>query len=140
INLSPWFLAFAIFFFLNLALVKRVSELILMKHTGVPKSYRRGYMIDDILMVTTFGLVAGLISILIFCLFASSEEVAKHYSEPLALWFISPFLLYWIGKMWLFSLRGQMTSDPLIFAMRDKSSYVVIFSTMALWLYASGFF
>ncbi len=138
ISLSPWFLMFAIFFFLNLALVKRVSELIMMKSSGVPRGYRRGYLVDDIPLVTTFGLGSGLISILVFCLFASSQEVVPQYVQPFALWFISPFLLYWIGRMWLIAMRGHMTSDPLIFAMRDRASYIVLAAVALLWLIAGG--
>ena len=36
--------------------------------------------------------------------------------------------------------RGQMSSDPLVFSMKDRASYAIIGATVAIWALASGYF
>jgi len=35
-------------------------------------------------------------------------------------------LLYWISYAWLTARRGRMTDDPLVFAIKDRVSQVLI--------------
>jgi len=48
-------------------------------------------------------------------------------------------LLYWISRVWLLTDRGQMNSDPILFAVKDRSSYVLLL-VIALSLLASKLF
>jgi hypothetical protein len=41
------------------------------------------------------------------------------------LWLVCPFLLYWISRMWMLAHRGEVNDDPLLFAIKDRTSYVV---------------
>ena len=41
-----------------------------------------------------------------------------------ALWLISPLMLYWISRIWFLARRGEMTHDPVLFAARDRVSYL----------------
>ena len=40
-------------------------------------------------------------------------------------------LLYWVGYLWLIAHRGKMHHDPLVFAMRDRTSRVLILLMLA---------
>ena len=36
-----------------------------------------------------------------------------------------PLLFLWIGRIWLLANRGEMHDDPVIFALRDRVSYLL---------------
>jgi 4-hydroxybenzoate polyprenyltransferase/phosphoglycolate phosphatase-like HAD superfamily hydrolase len=122
IRISVWLLAFSMFFFFSLALVKRCSELI-DDASGLPRS--RGYLPADLPQVATFGVVSGFISVLVLVLYVMNPEVTVLYRHPSALLFICPLLLYWISRVWLLTTRGLMHDDPIIFALHDRLSYFV---------------
>ena len=42
------------------------------------------------------------------------------------IWLVCVLLLYWISYMWLMAHRGRMLDDPLVFALRDRVSQIVI--------------
>lgn len=121
VPLTQWFLGFAIFFFLSLALVKRAVELRRKGVTGerVPG---RGYVQSDLPVILAFGAGAAVASTLVYCLYITSPDVTVLYVHPLVLWLGLPILLYWIGRVWLLTLRGEMRDDPVVFALRDRLS------------------
>ena len=42
-----------------------------------------------------------------------------------ALWFVIPLFLYWVCRLWLFAHRGHVQEDPIVFAIKDRASYVI---------------
>ena len=119
---SFWLLAFSMFFFLSLALAKRVSELLIIvkEHKYAPDA--RGYMTSDIPILSGAGISSGYISILVVALYINSTKVSSIYNVPEILWLICPPLLYWIGRLWIVTARGEMNEDPIIFAFGDRPS------------------
>ncbi len=61
---SFWLLAFSLFLFLSLALVKRYSELSLIMASGREVAAGRGYWATDLPLVEMLGVVAGFMSVL----------------------------------------------------------------------------
>jgi 4-hydroxybenzoate polyprenyltransferase len=138
IKLTSWFLAFFGFLFFSLALVKRCSELILtQQHKGKPNA-RRGYRLDDVSQLESFGSASGYLAVLVLALYINAEMTAGTYVHPNALWLLCPMMLYWISRMWLVAHRGQMSSDPLVFSLKDRVSYMMIGGMAIIWLIASG--
>lgn len=125
VPISPWLLAFSMFFFLNLAFVKRFSELHLMQESKQTKSKGRGYVVGDIDLFRSIGPASGYLCVVVLCFYINSREVVLLYNHPELLLLIGPFLLYWITRMWLWALRGKMTDDPIVFAAKDPASYVI---------------
>jgi hypothetical protein len=41
------------------------------------------------------------------------------------LWLICPVLLYWISRVWLLAHRGELHDDPVLFAIKDRVSWIV---------------
>jgi hypothetical protein len=41
------------------------------------------------------------------------------------LWGVCPLFVYWIIRVWLIAHRGNMRDDPILFAFRDRVSYIV---------------
>lgn len=118
IELSFWILAFAIFFFLGLAILKRYSDLLL----GPDNS--RAYAKADLPMLAILGVSANMVAILVLALFLDSATLAAKYSEPVYLWLTIPIMLYWSARMWILGGRGQIEGDPLVFALKERHSWI----------------
>jgi 4-hydroxybenzoate polyprenyltransferase/phosphoserine phosphatase len=126
VTFSAWLLAFSLFFFLSLAFLKRFSEIdAAVRQGGGPESVR-GYRLADRDAVGSFGVASGYISILVMALYTNSRDTAALYSNPAWLWGFCPLLLYWISRIWLSAYRGDMHEDPIIYAVRQVSSYVIL--------------
>ena len=136
VSFSFWLLAFSMFIFLSLALLKRYTELVLMKAEGKTTSIGRGYRTDDASMIAGLGNASGYISVLVMALYVNSPAVTNMYSVPEWLWLICPVLLYWISRAWLLAHRGQMNDDPIVFAVKDKVSLLMGLVTLTIFLVA----
>ena len=118
IPISPWTLAFCMFLFLSIALAKRYVEV---ERHG--PNDRRGYRPEDSRALFALGIGSGLMAVQVLALYIYSPEVRSIYSRPEILWLMCPVVLYWIAHMWVVAGRGELADDPLIFALRDSSSY-----------------
>ena len=127
IGVSVWLLAFSMFFFFSLALVKRYSELKSDADTATARVTGRGYATSDLPALSAFGICSGFMSVLVLVLYVMSEEVTLLYAHPQRLLLMCPLLLYWISRMWIRTTRGQMDEDPVVFALTDPVSYVLGF-------------
>ena len=124
IPVSPWLLAFSMFLFLSLAFVKRYAELFATDVTRTEIS-RRNYSTGDADLLKSFGSASGYLSVLVLVLYINSREVVALYRKPTVLWLVGPCLLYWITRIWLLAHRGEMDEDPILFTVKDPTSYVV---------------
>lgn len=133
---SDWLIAFSMFFFLSLALVKRAAELRSTEVAGLSDAlHGRGYAVGDLPIITQMGVAAGQLSVLVFAVYIQSDTVRELYSAPWALWFVCPLIFLWLARVWLLTSRGQMHDDPVVFAIRDRTSYAVALAAGAtLWL------
>jgi 4-hydroxybenzoate polyprenyltransferase len=124
VSLSTWFVAFSVFFFLCLALVKRCAEITdrIAKGTGDPKG--RGYIQRDLPMLEAMAAGTGYVAIMIFALYINSPAVEALYRSPRYLWAIGLVLFYWISRVLLLTHRGEMHDDPVVFAATDLKSLV----------------
>jgi len=125
VKLSFWLFTFSVFFFLSLAYLKRYTELSAAVEPGkLVKG--RGYVPEDLRVVETSGISAGMLSILILALFINSLTGSKAYATPELLWLLCLPLLYWINRVWMMARRGQVEGDPVAFAIKDKRSIVTV--------------
>ncbi len=126
-DLEPtfWLLAFSMFLFLSLALVKRYAELHEARNRGLFGQTRgRGYQPADLPMISSLGAAAGYAAVLVLALYV--HEMPKGvYSDPRALWFACPLLLLWVTRVWMLAHRGDMHADPVVFALSDRPSLIM---------------
>lgn len=125
VNISQWLLAFSVFIFTSLAFAKRYSELHNLRKSNKEASRGRGYFASDLEQLANFGTAGGYIAVMVLALYINSPEVKGLYKHPDAIWLICPLFLYWISRIWLFAHRGQMHEDPIVFAVKDRATYLI---------------
>ncbi|MBJ7310735.1 UbiA family prenyltransferase [Rugamonas sp. CCM 8940] len=123
---SFWLLAFSFFLFLSLALLKRHSELFNLHRQGKKNTNGRGYTTADKAPIGMMGINSAFISVLIFSLYFNSENVIRLYRHPAFLFAIVPLLVFWLGRLWTLSFRGEVNEDPVLYVSRDPVSLVVV--------------
>ena len=129
VPLSFWLLTFSMFLFLSLAFLKRFTELKVARDTGATVNLRgRGYRIEDLDLVSTFGVAAGYLAVLVLALYIQDSRTGLLYRSPQLIWFACPLLLFWISRAWLLAHRGQMNQDPVVFALSDRVSWLIAMS------------
>jgi 4-hydroxybenzoate polyprenyltransferase/phosphoserine phosphatase len=136
VPLSRWFLAFSVFFFFSLALVKRVVEL-RQATTALAGAAGRGYAAADLPVLSGLGAGAAVVSSLVYCLYITSGDVGELYSLPDLLWLGLPLLLYWQARVWLLTGRDRMVEDPVVFALRDRVSHLVLLAFLLVVWFAA---
>lgn len=136
IEVSPWLIAFSLFFFLNLAFLKRFADLRILAAAGAEAAAGRGYRVADAPMLLALGPASGYIAAVVLALYVQSAKVATLYRSPVVLWLLVPLLIYWISRIWLLAHRGRMSDDPIIFTTRDPVSYCVL--GLAVLVFAAG--
>jgi 4-hydroxybenzoate polyprenyltransferase/phosphoserine phosphatase len=124
---SHWLLTFSLFMFFSLALMKRFTEIRLVSQDEETGIRGRGYRTTDAEHIASIGSSSGLIAVLVLALYISGKEVLALYSRPEVLWVICPLMLYWITRAWMLTYRDAMEDDPVVFAVRDRKSYIVAF-------------
>ncbi|WP_041655838.1 UbiA family prenyltransferase [Azoarcus sp. KH32C] len=123
IPLSFWLLAFSMFIFLSLALVKRYAELFEARARGSKKRARgRGYFPSDLEMIASLGAASGYMAVMVLALYINEVRTAQLYRRPEIIWFCCPLLLMWISRVWMLAHRGRMHEDPVLFAVHDRAS------------------
>jgi 4-hydroxybenzoate polyprenyltransferase/phosphoserine phosphatase len=126
LSLTFWLLAFSMFIFLSLALVKRYAELVDARRKGEPAKARgRGYFPSDLEMLSSLGGASGYLAVMVLALYIQDSKTIAMYSHPEFIWMSCPLLLFWISRTWMITHRGEMHDDPVVFAIKDKVSILV---------------
>ena len=136
VEVSSWLLAFSMFTFLSLALVKRSSELVAMEKLERKSAKGRDYQQSDSTTVISMGTASGYLSVLVLALYVDSPFVREHYHHPQALWLLCPLMLYWVSRLWMKTTRGEMHDDPIIFSLRDRGSWACFVAMAAVAVFA----
>ena len=133
---SFWLLAFSMFIFLSLAMVKRYSELLITLQNNKQEAAGRGYAVSDLPVLMSIGVSSGIGSVLVLALYLNNPETNKMYPSTMWLWLMPPLLLYWVARMWMKTQRGQVDDDPVVFAARDWQSLVVLLLSACIFMAA----
>jgi 4-hydroxybenzoate polyprenyltransferase len=123
---SFWLLAFSMFLFLSLAVVKRYSEMLVTLSEEKRYASGRGYSVEDLPVLLSLGVSAGIAAIVVLALYINDPATSKLYPSTIWLWPVPPLMLYWVSRVWMKAHRGEMHDDPVVFAMRDWQSLVTV--------------
>lgn len=136
--LSPWLLFFSLFLFTALAIVKRQAELV-DADIAEPLSERgRGYVAGDAVALTALGAASAVASAVVLALYVQSADTVERYARPEVLGLVCPLLVYWLARLVVLANRGVVHDDPIVFALRDRVSWVVALGVAGLVATALG--
>ncbi|MEQ8517092.1 MAG: UbiA family prenyltransferase, partial [Chromatocurvus sp.] len=132
---SPWLLVFCLFLFLNLALLKRYTELRGLLARGDQVSRVRGYSAQDLPLLKRFGFCSGLAAVLVLALYTTSDWVHTLYSRPVLLWLLCPLLVHMLVRLWQRARRDELHEDPVVFVITDRPGQLLAaVGVILLWL------
>ena len=77
---------------------------------------------SDLPFLQTLGTAAGYSAVLVLALYINDTASAALYRHQSVLWLMCPIMLFWISRIWLLTTRGYMHDDPIVFALRDRTS------------------
>jgi 4-hydroxybenzoate polyprenyltransferase/phosphoserine phosphatase len=126
VSLTFWMLAFSMFLFLSLAMVKRYAELRESRSKGTTElTHGRGYYPSDLEMISSQGVASGYLAVMVLALYIQDKNTLALYHHPQVIWLACPLLLYWVTRTWMMAHRGWMHDDPVVFAMKDRNSLIL---------------
>jgi hypothetical protein len=82
-------------------------------------------MKEDLELVSSLGTSAGYVSVMVLALYIQDSRTAQLYQQPQYIWAACPLLLFWLSRAWLIAHRGQMHDDPIVFALKDRASWLI---------------
>jgi len=86
----------------------------------------RGYTVLDLPVLMSTGTSSGMVAVLVFALYIDSPDIHRIYANPHWLWLVPPLLLYWVSRVWMKTHRGEIDDDPVVFALRDWQSRLIV--------------
>jgi 4-hydroxybenzoate polyprenyltransferase len=127
VDVSNWLLAFSLFLFLSLALVKRYVELdTAPEEQDIKKRVMgRGYRKADLDMVSQLGVSSGFAAVVVLAIFIDGAGKSSMYSHAHLIWLVAPIVLYVIGRIWMLAKRREMNDDPIMFIIKDWRSHLM---------------
>ena len=126
---NMWVIFSLALFFLSLAIGKRCSELFTLNNSS-QKMPGRGYLKNDYTMLTFIGVANSFISVLAIAIYALTSETSIFQDQISIATLI--FLIYlWTMRFWILIYRNKIDIDPVIFVIKDKTSFC-IFSLLFL--------
>ncbi len=128
ITLSAWLLAFCLFAFSSLALIKRYTELLVRLDSQLPDANNRNYQQADLPVIASLAAATGVNTVTVLALYIQSPEVVLQYQNPQILLLLCPLILFLLSRALLMSHRRFMDDDPMVWALKDSvSRFGVVF-------------
>jgi 4-hydroxybenzoate polyprenyltransferase len=129
---SPWLFVFSMFLFSSLSYAKRHTEIVkaLARHDRELRG--RGYRVVDGPIMQAVGVSCGIGAVMIMVLYIVEEAFrSSFYGSTGWLWGFPPLVFLFVVRIWLLSARGEMSDDPVAFAIKDKTS-IALFALLML--------
>ena len=124
IVVSNWLLIFSIFFFLFLALIKRMAEIINI-NSNLSKLHGRPYDRTKKSNIKIITFICILLSNILLLLYFTSTKVLTLYENIFILILICPLILYWQFRIYFETLNKNMLDDPILYIIKDKHSFFI---------------
>lgn len=121
-RISFWLFSFTFLLFLSLAAVKRFVEVARTDDDGILVP-GRGYFSGDLQLLSELGTSTGIASVVVLGLYSNSEQVVALYRNPEWFWGVCLVAFYWICRTWMLTRRGEMHDDPVVFALKDRTTW-----------------
>lgn len=119
---TGWLIAFCGCTMGALACAKRCAEL----HATPDRAARRGYAPAHLRGLAGLGLAASAAAVAVLVLHAMQAEAAALYPRPWLLLPVAMVLALWLGRIWVMVARDRLGADPILFALRDRPSWLAL--------------
>jgi hypothetical protein len=113
-------------------MVKRFSELQNVRNAGAEISNGRGYLLNDIEQIRSFGTSSAFASVVVLAIYIGQPEVLGLYHHFQRMWLMPPLLILWLCRVWLLASRGELDEDPVVFALTDSLSLLMGVGAVAI--------
>ena len=135
---SLWLTSFAMILFGSLALAKRHAELI--RASAERRTVAgRGYLASDTPLTVSLGIATAAMSVLVMLFYMQFDVAGKGlYDHPQRLFFVPLVLGSWLIRVWVKAHRGTLHDDPVVFALKDRASWLHGVMVGLCWLAAVG--
>lgn len=134
---TNFLIAFSLCFFLGLALVKRVTELVNLQSQATEAVSGRAYRRSHEPLLSAIGGLASVMAVVVFAFYINAPATTRLYGSPLILWLICPLLIVLLGRIWRLARSGALNEDPVLFAVEDRFSQLIVLTTgILIWLAA----
>jgi len=134
---TGFLIVFSLCLFLGLAMVKRVTELVNLQDAAPDAVRGRAYRKSDEALLSAVGIVASALAVVVFAFYINAPSTTQLYSEPLLLWLICPLLIVLLGRIWKLARTGRLHEDPVLFAVEDRLSQLLVLAAgVLIWLAA----
>ncbi len=131
IDISLWLISFSTFFFLFLATIKRLGELI--NYSEKEDSIKgRSYNIRQLKTLKYLSSIFSISSITLLSFYFLSEKVHTLYNNIYILFFVCPIMLYWQFHIYTKTIKKSMLDDPIIFITKDTSSWFILLLSISI--------
>lgn len=123
-SISLWLVGFIFPIFVSLSSVKRMTELA--RSSLTEKLPGRGYVRSDRRQLYWIARVAAVLSVLLFLVYTFSPTATALYQGIWELRWCAIPVSAWLYRMISTAKEGQQNYDPIIFALRDKYSLLLL--------------
>ncbi|MEO1661149.1 MAG: UbiA family prenyltransferase [Pseudomonadota bacterium] len=120
---TGWLMTFTGAFFLSLAIGKRYVEVKRLVSNQAISG--RGYLAADEAPLLITGAAIGTISVLALLMYGFSAPVTVFQSEMVLLCGAA-LLMAWVFRFWLLAGRGEISDDPVEYAVTDQTSLMLL--------------
>jgi 4-hydroxybenzoate polyprenyltransferase len=139
VELSNWLLAFSMFLFFSLALVKRYVELdtVGVDPADEKRIMGRGYRRLDLDMLSQLGVASGFAAVVVLALFVEGAGKSGLYQHREMIWLVCPIVLYVICRIWVLAKRRELPDDPIMFILKDWRSHLMAAAVAVIFFFAA---
>jgi 4-hydroxybenzoate polyprenyltransferase len=130
VSISFWLAMFVSFFFLGLALSKKVSDRFL--EMGF-----RSEMNSSLNIFIVFGSGSSFLSILTFALYINDPIVLSRFNHQKILWCIIPIIFYFSMQFWFDCSQGKIKIDPVLYCFKSRPLMLSLFLAIGTYSYAA---
>ncbi|MEK9993371.1 MAG: UbiA family prenyltransferase [Hydrogenophilales bacterium] len=112
---------FSCLFFYGLGGMKRIADFASNNYEKTLINYR-GYTLKSAKILSIISQIISYISCFFFLFYVINELENNLYNNPNYLFFLAIILVFWIQFMWRKAKSGEITSDPIYYGIKNKTS------------------
>ncbi|MGH2482727.1 MAG: UbiA family prenyltransferase, partial [Ktedonobacteraceae bacterium] len=121
---QQWLMAFCVFLFFSLALIKRYAELLASSRRTGGQGYVLGYWPQDAPVMLALGSAAGYLAVLVLALDTAAGLATHAAGSHAAAWVVCALLFFWVSHLWLMAHRERIEGDPVVYAIKNRGSLI----------------